>query len=55
MIIRRLSRSLVIAPLARRLAAAFVALGAAQNPEAPGDPLDRRLQEHLPGIGVGCG
>src|SRR5919109_4564898 len=36
--IRLSSRSLVMAPLAVG-AAAFVVLGAAQNPEAPGDPL----------------
>jgi hypothetical protein len=41
MIIRRVSRSFVIAPLIAPLglAAAFVALGAAQSPEAPGDAL----------------
>ena len=52
--IRRLSRSLVIA-LPFGAAAAFVALGAAQSPDGSRRPAHRRLQEHLSGIGVGCG
>ena len=57
MIIRRVSRSFVIAPLVAPLglAAAFVALGAAQSPEAPGDTLVAGFKSTYAGIGVGCG
>ncbi len=57
MIIRRVSRSLAIASLIAPLglAAAFVALGAAQTPEAPGDPLVAGFKSTYAGVGVGCG
>ena len=52
MTIRRSFRLLVIGlPL---VGAAIVALGATQNPEAPGDPLIAGFKS-LCGIGVGCG
>ena len=45
-------RSFVIAVLI--VAATFVAARAAQDTDASRRPADRRLQEHLCGVGVGC-